>query len=211
MAPCPTVGWADMRIFLAGASGLIGVRLVPLLVEQGHEVAGMTRSADKAAMLTSLGAVPVVCDVYEASGLTEAVSSFEPDLVLHQLTDLPDSVADMNAYAARNRRIRQEGTRNLLAAAVAAGASGFIAQSVAWEQPNDESKAVTAEYERMVLAAGGVVIRYGAFYGPGTYYPAPDRLPKPPRISLDDAAAQTLVALEAPAGATLVIDDRALA
>ena len=197
-----------MRIFLAGASGLIGIRLIPLLTEEGHEVAGMTRSSAKAAELAELGATPVVCDVYDAAALTSAVSEFAPDLVMHQLTDLPDDVSEMGAYRARNDRMRGEGTRNLLAAASAAGASRFIAQSVSWEQPSDDARAVTAEHERMVLGTGGVVIRYGQFFGPGTFYG--DKAPKPPRIQIDDAAFQTLAALEAPAGVTLVIDDRAL-
>lgn len=200
-----------MRIFLAGASGLIGVRLVPLLVEEGHEVAGMTRTAGKASMLEELGATAVVCDVYDAGALAEAVTSFQPDVVMHQLTDLPDTVAEMGSYTSRNSRMRAEGTRNLLAAAAAAGASGFFAQSIAWEQPADEARAVTAEYERMILGAGGVVLRYGQFYGPGTFHPEPARVPKPPRVHIDDAAAQTIPALEAPGGVTLVIDDRAQA
>src|SRR5215471_19332610 len=175
-----------MRIFVAGASGLIGVRLVPLLVEAGHEVAGMTRSAEKAGMLRDLGAEPVVCDVFDAGALAEAVAAFEPDTVFHQLTDLPDNVADMASFGARNDRIRSEGTHNLLAAAVAAGAEQFIAQSISWDQSGEARQAVTAAHEHTVLQAGGVVIRYGQLWGPGTYYEkAP---PARPRIHVDDAA-----------------------
>src|ERR1700719_372396 len=105
-----------MRIFVAGASGLIGVRLVPLLVAAGHEVAGMTRSPDKAGMLRDLGAEPVICDVFDAEALAEAVAAYGPDSVFYQLTDLPDNVTDMATFGARNDRIRSEGTRNLLAA-----------------------------------------------------------------------------------------------
>jgi uncharacterized protein YbjT (DUF2867 family) len=197
-----------VRIFVAGASGLIGVRLVPLLVEAGHEVAGMTRSPEKTGLLRDLGAEPVICDVFDAEALAEAVETFGPDTVFHQLTDLPDKVGDMASFGARNDRIRGEGTHNLLAAAVAAGAEQFIAQSIAWDQSDDARRAVTAGHERTVLEAGGVVIRYGQLWGPGTYYETAP--PARPRIHLDDAARMTLPALDAPPGVTLVIDDRAL-
>jgi nucleoside-diphosphate-sugar epimerase len=196
-----------MRIFVAGASGLIGVRLVPLLIEAGHVVAGMTRSAGKADMLKDLGAEPVVCDVFDAAALTEAVTAFRPGAVIHQLTDLPDNATDIPSTAAGNARIRTEGTRNLIAAAKAADAGRLIAQSISWELPSEEGRAVTGEHERLVIEAGGVVIRYGQFFGPGTYYP--DTPPEPPRIHVGDAARQTLPALETPAGVTLVVDDRA--
>jgi nucleoside-diphosphate-sugar epimerase len=196
-----------VRIFVAGATGVIGVRLVPLLVAGGHAVAGMTRSADRAGELAGLGAEPVVCDVFDAGGLTRAVVSFAPDIVFHQLTDLPDDAGDIAAFGDRNDRIRGEGTRNLLAAAAAAGAERVIAQSVSWELPGPR-RAATAAHERAVLEAGGVVIRYGQLYGPGTYYPG--RPPDPPRIHVDDAARLTLPALAAPPGITIVADDRAL-
>jgi nucleoside-diphosphate-sugar epimerase len=197
-----------MRIFVAGASGLIGIRLVPLLVEAGHEVAGMTRSPDKAGRLRDLGAEPVICDVFDAEALAEAVAAYGPDCVFHQLTDLPDHVTDMASFGARNDRIRGEGTHNLLAAAVAAGAEQFIAQSIAWEQSDEARRTVTASHERTVLEAGGVVIRYGQFWGPGTYYETTP--PVRPCIHLDDAARLSVLALEAPPGATLIIDDRAV-
>lgn len=197
-----------MRIFVAGASGLIGVRLVPLLVEAGHEVAGMTRSQEKTGLLRDLGAEPVVCDVFDAEAVAEAVAAFGPDTVFHQLTDLPDQVADMASFGARNDRIRGEGTHNLLAAAVAAGAEQFIAQSIAWDQSDEARRTVTASHERTVLEAGGVVIRYGQFWGPGTYYETTP--PARPRIHLDDAARLSVLALEAPPGVTLIIDDRTL-
>jgi nucleoside-diphosphate-sugar epimerase len=196
----------DIRIFVAGASGLIGIRLVPLLASAGHVVAGMTRSPDKAGVLKDAGAEPVVCDAFDSGALTDAVTAFRPDVVFHQLTDLPDRADQIAAFGAKNARIRTEGTRNLLAAA-AASTSRVIAQSISWELPTEQARATTAEHERLVLAAGGVVIRYGQFYGPGTYYP--DAPPDPPRIHLDDAARQTLSALDAPPGCTLVVDDRA--
>lgn len=196
-----------MRIFLAGATGVIGMRLVPLLVGAGHSVAGLTRSPGKAGELRELGAEPVVCDVFDVAALTDAVVGFAPDLVLHELTDLPDNAAEIAAYAARSGRIRSEGTRNLLSAAAAAGAGRFLAQSVSWELPADGGRAVTAAHERMVLQAGGVVLRYGQFWGPGTYYESDP--PDPPRVHVDAAARLTAGVLEAPAGLTLVIDDRA--
>ena len=122
-----------MRIFIAGASGLIGIRLVAPLVSAGHVVAGMTRSPGKAARLSELGAEPVICDVFDAEALNRAVGAFRPDVVFHQLTDLPDDAGAMPEFRDRNDRIREEGTHNLLAAAAAAGAGRVIAQSVSWE------------------------------------------------------------------------------
>jgi len=196
-----------LRIFVAGASGVIGARLVPLLVADGHVVAGMTRSARKSTLLAGLGAEPIVADVFDADALTQAVVSFAPEVVFHQLTDLPDNASAISTFGDRNDRMRGEGTRNLLAAAAAARAGRVIAQSISWELPSAASRAVTAAHERAVLEAGGVVIRYGQLYGPGTYYPSAP--PGPPRIHVDDAARQTLPALTAPPGVTLVADDRA--
>jgi len=196
-----------MRIFVAGASGVIGSRLVPLLVAAGHEVAGMTRSPGKAGQLRDAGAEPVVCDVYDAAALMAAVTGFGPEIVFHQLTDLPDAASDLRAYNERNNRIRGEGTRNLLAAAAAAASHArVIAQSISWEIP--ASSHVTAAFERMVIDAGGVVIRYGQLWGQGTYYETEP--PQPPRIHIDDAARLSLPALDVPAGVTVVADDRAL-
>jgi uncharacterized protein YbjT (DUF2867 family) len=191
-----------LRIFLAGASGVIGVRLVPLLVEAGHEVAGMTRSADKAARLDALGAQPVVCDVYDVDALGAAVRAFAPDLVMHQLTDLPDSAAQIPELSERNDRMRTEGTRNLLAVAQAAGAERFVAQSIAWEPPG--RGAVVRDHERAVLGVGGVVIRYGQLYGPGTYYEG--NPPEPPRVHVDVAAERTVPLLDAPSGIVEIVD-----
>ena len=120
-----------MRVFVAGGSGVLGTRLVSLLVADGHEVAAMTRSPEKVDGLLRLGATPVVCDIFEAEVLREAVVSFRPDAVMHQATDLPDDEADLATRRAGNARIRREGTTNLVAAARAAGASRFLAQSVA--------------------------------------------------------------------------------
>jgi len=193
-----------MRIFLAGASGVIGIRLVPLLVAAGHQVAGMTRSPANVDMLRGLGAEPVRCNVYDLDMLREAAVAFGPDAVMHQLTDLPDDVAEIPGYMPANSRIRREGTRNLLAAARAAGAPRFIAQSVAFPLPDDAGAAVE-EHEAMVLDAGGVVIRYGQFYGPGTFYETGK--PSPPSIQIDDAARRTLPALDAPSGVIVIEEE----
>jgi uncharacterized protein YbjT (DUF2867 family) len=192
-----------VRIFVAGATGVIGVRLVPLLIEGGHEVAGMTRSAGKADHLRSLGAAPVVCDVFDAGALTAAVRGFGPELVMHQLTDLPDDVEQIGSFASRNDRIRTEGTRNLLAAASAAGAGRFLAQSIAWRPPG-RGEAVD-EHERMVLGAGGVVIRCGQLYGPDTFYV--EEPPPPPRISVEEAARRTVPLLDAESGVVELVED----
>ncbi|HEX7084126.1 MAG TPA: NAD(P)H-binding protein [Gaiellaceae bacterium] len=193
-----------MRVFVAGATGVIGRRLVPLLVAAGHEVAGLTRDPAKADLLRTLGAEPAVADVYDADGLRDAVVAFAPDAVVHELTDLPDDAALLAERRGANARMRREGTRNLLAAANAAGATRFVAQSVAWELSDDGAAAV-AELEAAVLAAGGVAIRYGRFYGPGTYHE--QEPPPPPRIHVDEAARRTLPALEAPSGILLAVED----
>ncbi|MBF6240657.1 NAD-dependent epimerase/dehydratase family protein [Nocardia otitidiscaviarum] len=195
-----------MRIFLAGATGVLGGRLVPLLVAAGYRVAGMTRSADKAAELTAAGAEPVVCDVYDTAALIAAVTAFAPDLVMHQLTDLPDDPERIAQARAANARIRTEGTANLLAAAATVGTPRVIAQSVAWELGGEGQQA--AEFlEESVLAADGVVLRYGRFYGPGTYNP--DSMPDDPRIHVAEAAARTLLALDLTPGVYRLVDGSA--
>ena len=191
-----------MRIFLAGASGVIGIRLIPLLVAEGHEVAGMTRSSGKTDMLRELGAEPVVCDVYDADALSEAVTRFDTELVMHQLTDLPDTADQITDYRDRNNRMRTEGTRNLIAAMRAAGADRLLAQSIAWRPPAG-GEAVD-EHERLVLDAGGVVLEYGTFYGPGTY--GGDRVPDHPRIHVEEAARRTVDLLGAASGVYVVAE-----
>jgi uncharacterized protein YbjT (DUF2867 family) len=191
-----------MRVFLAGATGVIGVRLIPLLVAGGHHVVGMTRSPGKSGLLRDLGAEPVVCDVYDAEALNEAVIASGCELVMHQLTDLPDQLDQLGDFRDRNNRIRTEGTRNLIAAMRAAGADRLIAQSIAWRPPAGGE--AVEEHERMVLDAGGVVLEYGTFYGPGTY--GGDRVPDPPRIHVDEAARRTIEALDAPSGVIVVAE-----
>jgi len=150
-------------------------------------------------MLRGLGAEAVVLDVYDAERLRDTVVAFAPDVVVHQLTDLPSDPAQISAKGADNARIRTEGTCNLLAAAQAAEAPHFVAQSIAWRLPGDAHDSVD-EHERMVLDAGGVVVRYGRFYGPGTYHPGDDDLPEPPRIHVGEAARRTVELLDAESG-----------
>jgi uncharacterized protein YbjT (DUF2867 family) len=183
-----------MRIFLAGATGVIGVRLVPLLVRDGHVVAGLTRSRPQ--LVESLGASPIVCDVYDRAGLRTAVRGFAPDIVLHQLTDLPDEHSQLDAFRAANRRIRTKGTRNLVAACPGVQ---ILAQSTAFP-------ATTEEHERLILDQGGVILRYGMLYGPDTWYAA-DQLPPPPRIHVDRAVERTTAALDSPPGTILELVD----
>jgi UDP-glucose 4-epimerase len=191
-----------LRVFLAGASGVLGSRVLPLLVADGHVVAGMTRSAGNADRLAALGAEPVVCDVYDAGALSDAVAAFSPDAVMDQLTDLPDRLDELAERAPRNDRMRTEGTRNLIAAAQKAGARRFVAQSIAWRP--ERGRETVEEHERLVLAIGGVVVRYGQLYGPGTYYE--DELPGRPRIQVDAAARATPPQLEAPSGIVTLVD-----
>ena len=192
-----------MRVFVAGATGVIGIRLVPLLVADGHEVTGMTRSEQKADALRTLGGAPAICDVYDADALREAVVMANADALVHLLTDLPDDMAEIDGFTAANARIRREGTRNLLAAAEAAGASRFLAESLAARSDGDAGAAVD-ELERSVLAAGGVVLRYGWLYGPDTYYE--QDLPDPPRIHVDEAARRTALALERGTGVIELVE-----
>jgi nucleoside-diphosphate-sugar epimerase len=192
-----------MRVFIAGATGVIGMRLVPILVADGHDVTGMTRSERKADGLRALGAEPAVCDVFDADALRGAVVSANADAVVHLLTDLPDDMSEIDTFTAANARIRREGTRNLLAAAEAVGASRFLAESLA-ARPDGEAGEAVDEFERSVLAAGGVVLRYGWLYGPDTYHER--ELPDPPRIHVDEAAQRTALELERGTGVIELVE-----
>jgi nucleoside-diphosphate-sugar epimerase len=192
-----------MRIFIAGATGVLGIRVVPLLVAGGHDVWGMTRTPSKADLLWRAGAEPVVCDVYDVPALRDEVVRSQPDALLHLLTDLPDDLSAVEGFTEANTRIRREGTPNLLTAARAAGATRFLVESVAWELPGDAGLAV-AEMERAVLHVAGVVVRYGRFHGPGTYYE--QGLPDRPRVHIDEAARRTALATEERSGVIEVVD-----
>ncbi|MGD0452406.1 MAG: NAD(P)-dependent oxidoreductase [Solirubrobacteraceae bacterium] len=181
-----------MRVFLAGATGVIGRRLVPMLLADGHQVTGMTRSQSKADELRALGAEPVVADALNAAGVTEAVRGSRPDAVVHQLTAIPPRIDPRRIERdfAMNDRLRGEGTRILVGAAQAAGATRIVAQSIAFSYApgppgtvhreadpmllDDALKAFRRsaralhELEGAVLDAAGIVLRYGYFYGPGS-------------------------------------------
>jgi hypothetical protein len=128
-----------------------------------------------------------------------------PDLVMHQLTDLPDDADQLPELGRRNIRIRTEGTDTLLAAMRAAATRRILAQSIAWT-PGPAAAAATEHLEAAVLAVDGVVLRYGQLYGPDTYFPDPDHLPDDPRVALDRAATLTLEHLDAPSGVYTVVD-----
>ena len=144
-------------MLVAGATGVLGRPLVPLLLERGHVVAGLTRSQGE--LVRELGAEPIVCDVYDLPRLKELVGAFGPEVVVHLLTDLPDSYDELPRYREANARIRREGTRNLLEAAPGAR---FVAESVAF----DAGPAV-GDLERMVPEH----VRLPYLCGPGTYDP----------------------------------------
>lgn len=182
-----------MRVFVAGATGAIGKQLVPRLVEAGHEVHGMTRSESKQAMLHELGAVPVVADALDPDQIAEAVGRARPDVIVHQLTAIGE-LLDMRHFDrdfAQTNRLRTEGTDFLLSAGQAVGVRRFVAQSYyatyartgaavkSEEDPFDpaparemrQTVAAIRHLEEAVLGARwteGIVLRYGAFYGPGT-------------------------------------------
>jgi nucleoside-diphosphate-sugar epimerase len=183
-----------MRVFVAGASGVIGRRLLPRLVERGHEVVATTRSPEKGDSLRALGAAPLVMDGLDAASVGEAVARAEPDVVVHQMTAL-SGVGDLRHFDAEfalTNELRTRGTDHLLAAAEAVGVRRFVAQSYAgWpnervggplkseSDPLDSSppasqrgsiEAIRYLEQAVVTAAPieGLVLRYGSFYGPGT-------------------------------------------
>jgi 2-alkyl-3-oxoalkanoate reductase len=239
-----------MRVFVAGATGAIGRPLVRQLVAAGHEVSGTTRSEDRAGLIRTDGGEPVVVDALDREGLLAAVAEARPDAVVHQLTQIPSEInpRKMAEQFEVTDRLRTEGTHNLVDAARAAGVRRLVAQSIAFAyrmdgQPGelktegdplmgDDAPATfrrtvlaVAQLERTVLEAGGLVLRYGYFYGPGTSYAASDgslaeRVRKRgfpvvgdgggvfPFIHVDDAAAATVAALDrGDPGVYNVVDD----
>jgi uncharacterized protein YbjT (DUF2867 family) len=193
-----------VRIFLAGASGVIGQRLIPRLVQAGHVVGGMTRSSSKTELLAQLGAEPILCDVFDRDALIQAVRAFEPDVILNELTDLPDEVEKIGDHAELNARIRTEGNQNVIEAARQSGSPKILAQTVAWQLPDGPDALAVAELERSVLAEGGVVLSYGQFYGPGTYNE--EQIPAEPRVQIDRAAERTVELLGQPSGVVVITD-----
>jgi nucleoside-diphosphate-sugar epimerase len=234
-----------MRVFVAGASGAIGTRLVPQLLDRGHEVIGTSRSPGNAERIRALGAEPMALDLLDAHAVRQAVLETEPDAIVHQATALADVrfSRNLDSTFAQTNRLRREGTDALLAAAREAGVPRFLAQSFAnfryareggpvktEDDPLDptpvetmrETSAAMTYLDEAVLAAGGIALRYGSFYGA-----ANDGLLEPVRkrqfpivgtgggvssfIHLADAAAATVLALEhdGPAVYNIVDDEPA--
>jgi nucleoside-diphosphate-sugar epimerase len=184
-----------MRVFVAGATGVIGRQLVPMLVEAGHDVLGLTRSAERGRAVEAAGAEPVVADALDRNAVVAAMLDARPDAVIHQLTAIPDAIdpRKIDRQFESTNRLRTEGTRNLLEGARAAGTDRLLSQSIAFAydpsgppmkdedaalmldppKPFRKSLAALKELERLTLEAGGTVLRYGQLYGPETAL-APD-------------------------------------
>jgi nucleoside-diphosphate-sugar epimerase len=237
-----------MKVFVAGASGVIGRPLVRQLAAAGHEVTGTTRREDRAAEIRAAGAAAVVCDAFDRPGLEAAVGAAAPDVVVNQLTSLPQEYNPRTAsfYEATDR-VRREGGHNLVEAARAAGARRFITQSIAFlyapegdwvksedarpfeDAPGHFRAAVEAllEHEHEVVSSPdfeGLVLRYGQFYGPDTYYARDGHLGREAArrrfpvvgagtgtfsfLEVEDAAAATIAALDrGAAGIYNIVDD----
>ena len=224
----------EMKILVAGATGVIGRRLIALLVASGHEIIGTTRTAEKSQMLQKQGAIPVIVDAFDRDGLTTVVREAQPDVIIQQLTDLSAG------SSAANARMRREGTRNLVDAAHAAGVRQFIAQSISWvcapgDGPADENVPLDLEapeprrttvegvvaLERAVAEMErGIVLRYGTLYGLGTWYAPDGSIAQQVRqrqltadegitsfLHVEDAARAALLALDWPPGIVNIVDD----
>lgn len=235
-----------MRILIAGASGAIGRPLVRSLKQNRHDVVALARSPESAQALAEMGAEPVSADALEAASVNEAVKRIRPDAVINELTSLPRhyTPAEMRAAAERDRKVRVEGNANLLAAIGDLGVRRYLLQSSGfWYAPGaglaDESTPFIVDASPGVAASAGtyaelearasrtqdlefVALRYGFFYGPGTWYTAEGDMGEQVRrrqvpiigegqgvwsfVHIDDAAAATAAALECPPGAYNVVD-----
>ncbi|HZD78472.1 MAG TPA: NAD(P)-dependent oxidoreductase [Actinomycetota bacterium] len=237
-----------MRIFVAGATGVVGRRLVPLLVQSGHEVIGSTRTPNKVGTIEAQGARGVLMDALDTEAVKEAVSEAAPEVVVHELTAIPAEL-DFRRFSEAfetTDRLRTEGTDRLLAAASAAGVRRIVAQSYAawpyekrggWVKTEDDplddrppagfrrTLEAIRHLESAVLGAGmeGVVLRYGAFYGPGTSLAEGGPMLEPVRrrrfpivgsgqgtwsfLHIDDAAGATAIAVERGTGVYNITDD----
>ncbi|WP_310723065.1 NAD(P)-dependent oxidoreductase [Streptomyces sp. N2A] len=236
-----------MRVFVAGGTGVLGRRLVPQLLARGHQVTATTTSAAKLGRLAQLGADGVVMDGLDAASVGEAVAKARPEVLVHQMTAIavahagkPD-IKHPDRWFATTNRLRTEGTHHLLAAAEATGVSHVVAQGYAswngireggWvkteQDPLDLLEGTAAHVglkalarvEDVVLRAGGAVLRYGAFYGPGAIddqvelvrkrqYPLVGRgTGYSSWVHLDDAASATVLAVEQKAtGVFNIVDD----
>lgn len=237
-----------MRVFVAGATGVIGRPLLRALLEDGHEVVAMTRSPDKARAIADSGATVAICDALDRDAVRDAVVSSSPEVVVHQLTSMPSRYRQLNDALPATNRLRTEGTRNLVDACFACGARRLIAQSIAFlyapegpaikdegarpwtDAPAPFDRAVQALLELDATVTGtpgieGLVLRYGALYGPGTWYAADGDVAGEVRrrrfplvgsgggivswLHVEDAAAATVRAIESgPPGIYNVTDDQ---
>jgi nucleoside-diphosphate-sugar epimerase len=238
-----SAGGQTVRVFVAGATGVIGRPLLPALAAAGHEPIAMTRSVEKADALRSRGVEACVCDAYDAEGLVRALLDARAERVVHLLTDLPAEInlRRFEQETASTGRLRRVGTANLIAAAHAAGVTRIVAESIAftYEPTGDSVKTEdaplasatlpfvaepVADLECQVLAAGGIALRYGWLYGPGTAFASDGswaaslrrrRLPIVGAgsgvfsfVHVDDAVSATVAALEHTEPATYnVVDD----
>lgn len=221
-----------MRILLAGATGAIGRLLVPMLLADGFEVAGTSRSAEGVKAVDAQGARGIQMDALDAESVNAAFHAFRPEIVVHQLTALGE-----RDFAA-NSRLRIEGTRHLADAALEVGARKIVAQSISWvyeagDTPADETVPLDESPERSRMMAGvkaleaesarlpeHVVLRYGLLYGPGTWHERGGYVAQQLRehaitatdgvssfIHVEDAARAAVAALEWPNGTVNIVDD----
>ena len=223
-----------MEIFVAGATGVIGRTLIPLLVSEGHDVYGMIRKESDANLMIRIGAKPIVADVFDREAVFTALQQSQPDVVIHQLTSLS------NGNSVENAKIRKEGTRNLVDASKHVGVKRMIAQSISWAYEPDDFPAtenisldihadmprkttisgVTALEEKVIEMPEYVILRYGTLYGPGTWYAKDgfiaDQVRKKEMIAtngvtsflhVEDAARAALLALNWPSGTVNIVDD----
>jgi nucleoside-diphosphate-sugar epimerase len=223
-----------VRVFVAGAAGAIGRPLLPRLAAAGHDVTGTTRDPRKARRIEASGATAVVCDVFDAEAVASAVTEARPEVLVAQLTSLPERYDPRNIDYGPTNRVRTVGGANLVAAATEAGVRRVITQSIAFiyapaggtvkdeeappfteaPEPFGTAVAATLEGERLFLESGmeGIVLRYGWFYGPGTYYAMDGNVAEDVRrrrfpvigkgsgvfsfVQVEDAASATVAAVE---------------
>ena len=196
------------RVFVAGGNGALGKPLLPLLIANGHQVVASTRKAEAAAEIGAAGARAAHLDVFDGPSVEAALSAFRPEVVVHLVTDLayPAGGTLTDEHITRTAHVREVGTRNLVAGAVAAGAGRIVAASICWlytsgSEPHDEDDSIEAAggvptpIRRGVLSLedqiltdprfDGIVLRFGRLYGPGTWAATADT---PPTVHVDDAA-----------------------
>ena len=239
-----------MRVLLAGATGAIGRPLIRCLIQHGHSVFGFVRSAESTHMLTEMGAEAVIGDALDEASVRAAIARVRPDAVINELTALPRhyTPADMKAATERDSKVRREGNVNLLAGMRKSGVRRYVLQSSAfWYAPGtglaDETESFAfdaspgiaagcrnyADLEAAAQESGleAVLLRYGFFYGPGTWFRREGDVGEQVRrrevpvigkgegiwnwVNIDDAAAATCAALTTDPGVYNVVDDQPVA